>query len=75
MSNNKLQEWIKDKGSVFLVFSPFIAIGVALFSPTLAFFIILPICIIYLLAFIFSLFNGDLFSSSGDKYGGDDGGG
>lgn len=68
----KFKEWLVDKGITFLMFSPLIGLGVAFFSEKLAFFIFLPVCIVFLLAFVFSLFTGDLFSGSGDKYGGDD---
>jgi hypothetical protein len=69
---SKLIKWLVDKGITFLMFSPIICVGVGFFSAKLAFFIMLPLCIIYLLGFVFSLFTGDLFSGSSDKYGGDD---
>ena len=75
MKNKNFLERLKDIGFAYLCFSPFICIGLAPFSPELAAISVIPICVVYTLAFIFSLFSGDAFSGSGDKYGGDDGGG
>ena len=71
-------EWLKDKAFAFMVFSPLVSLGLHFFGEVLGvsflselgIYIIIPICLVYLLAFVGALFSGDLFSGSSDKYGG-----
>jgi glucose-6-phosphate-specific signal transduction histidine kinase len=51
-------------------------LGIAggLFLPDeILFFMVLPMCLMYLFGFIGAVLSGSFFSGSGDEYGGDDG--